>query len=156
MENFEKSQKQKNKKHYIVPCYLWLAKGAPCGQDITPLVQNLYSERQLSIQTIVGKKVFFPVIFCTPWSSQIACLRRLNLFGFSPMCIFKCVFNLILWGDAKSHWSVITSVFTFLHCVFSNVPSNWMDEKMHNYIDCICLFFLLLCVFTCLFKLLAW
>ena len=45
MENFEKLQKQKNKKHYIVPCYLWLAKGAPCGQDITPLVQNLYSER---------------------------------------------------------------------------------------------------------------
>ena len=56
MENFEKSQKQKNIKHYIVPCYLWLAKGAPCGQDITPLVQNLYSERWLSIQTIVGTK----------------------------------------------------------------------------------------------------
>ena len=38
MENFEKcakTQKLKQKK-YIVPCYLWLAIGAPCGQDITP------------------------------------------------------------------------------------------------------------------------
>ena len=28
--------KRKNKKQYIVPCYLWLAIGALCGQDITP------------------------------------------------------------------------------------------------------------------------
>ena len=33
--------KRKNKKQYIVPCYLWLAIGALCGQDITPYGSKL-------------------------------------------------------------------------------------------------------------------
>ena len=40
--NFEKCAKtQIQKKHDIVPCYLWLAIGAPCGQDITPYGSKL-------------------------------------------------------------------------------------------------------------------
>ena len=33
-------------------------------------------------------------------------------------------------------------LFTVLHCVFSNVSSNGLPKKMHNYTDCICLTFL--------------
>ena len=33
----------------------------------------------------------------------------------------------------------LVAFFTFLHCVFSNVSSNRLPEKMHNYIGCICL-----------------
>ena len=36
MEDFEKCAKAQKQKQYIVPCYLWLALGAPYGQDITP------------------------------------------------------------------------------------------------------------------------
>ena len=31
---------------------------------------------------------------------------------------------------------------TFLHCVFTNVSSNGLSQRMHNHIDCICVTFL--------------
>ena len=40
----------------------------------------------------------------------------------------------ILW--MASAWSI------FLHCVFSNVPSSCLPERMHNHTGCICLTFL--------------
>ena len=91
----------------------------------------------------------------------------LHLFHFSPQCIIKCVPKALAWEDAKSHrlhlfvfsllclfiWALkeLGSVhasrtgcicLSFLHCVFSNVSSNCLHEKMHNHTGCICLTFL--------------
>ena len=39
----------------------------------------------------------------------------------------------------QSHTGYICLIF--LHCVFSNAPSNCLPEKMHSLIGCICLIF---------------
>ena len=43
--------------------------------------------------------------------------------------------------------SVISLVFAFIYCVFSDVSSNGLPEKRHIHIGCICLTFLH-CVFS--------
>ena len=89
-----------------------------------------------------------------------------HVLDFSPLCIFKCALKLPACEDAKSHWLLLLVfpprwVFNgfsnylhqrmhsrigciclaFLHCVFSNVPSNRLPEKRHNHIGCICLIY---------------
>ena len=58
MENFEKCAKtQKQKKQYVVPCYLWLLVFSPSFfGNLSHMVQNLYSERELSIKLLLGEK----------------------------------------------------------------------------------------------------
>ena len=55
------------------------------------------------------------------------------------LCVFKCVLKLLASEDAKLHW---LHFFTFLHCVFLNVSSNWQPERMPNHIGCIFWIFL--------------
>ena len=46
----------KTKKQYIVPCYLWLLAFPPVTKIPPHMVQNLYSERELSIKLLLGNK----------------------------------------------------------------------------------------------------
>ena len=77
----------KTKKQYVVPCYLWLLVFSPSFfGNLSHMVQNLYSERELSIKLLLGEKtkkkhftisgytyihktnicqLFFPFFLCT-------------------------------------------------------------------------------------------
>ena len=58
-------------------------------------------------------------------------------FSFFPLCLFKWIFRLLV--------GCICS--TFRHCVFSNVSSNCLAQRMHNHIGCTGVIFLH-CVFS--------
>ena len=63
----------------------------------------------------------------------------LHLFGFPPLCVFKCFLKSLLeW--VQSHIGRIC--LTFLHGVFSNVSSKTLDHSMHIRNGCICETFL--------------
>ena len=81
-----------------------------------------------------------------------------HLFGFPPLCLFKCLvktfvrlfefspvcFSYVssndITGKKQSHTSCICS--KFLHCTFSKASSNCQRERRHIRIGCIFLFFL--------------
>ena len=64
----------------------------------------------------------------------------LNLFDFSSPCLFRCVFKLLAWDETYySHTDYIC--LAFLHCVFSNVPSNRQPERRNIHTGYIHLFF---------------
>ena len=77
-------------------------------------------------------------------SPQIACLRR----GISHWlhlfdfshCVFANVSSKHLHNRIHNHIGCIC--LTFPHCAFSNVASNGLHEKRHSCIGCICVFFL--------------
>ena len=47
----------KTQKQYVVPCYLWLLVFSPSFfGNLSHMVQNLYSERELSIKLLLGEK----------------------------------------------------------------------------------------------------
>ena len=60
------------------------------------------------------------------------------IFGFSPLCLFKCLVKLFAWKDARSHR---LHFLAFLQCVFSNVSSNGMTGRMRSHTSCIALQF---------------
>ena len=65
------------------------------------------------------------VVPCSvPWS-VIYHLLKVHMLYSKDLTLCMCHFSL-----------------TFLHCVFSNVSSNGVHERMHNYTGCICLPFL--------------
>ena len=90
----------------------------------------------------------------------------LHLFGFSPLCVFKCALKASALEEAQSHSLHLFDFFralsnvssnglyvkmnshidctylTFLHCAFSNVSSNGLSERVQSHIGCICLAFL--------------
>ena len=66
MEDFEKCAKAQKQKQYIVPCYLWLAIGAPYGQDITP-----YGSKPFFLKNDCPFKLFFLYIFISYGSVHI-------------------------------------------------------------------------------------
>ena len=93
------------------------------------------------------------------------------MFGFSPLCVFKCVLKLpaqkrpshigciflllstvhFLNGVPERILSHISCIcLAFLHGVCSNASSKHFHKKLHNHIDCICLtlFDFLHCVFA--------
>ena len=58
-------------------------------------------------------------------------------------CLPKCASP----QNAISRRGKVTGIFTFLHCVLSNVSSNGLPVRMHSHIGCICLIYLH-CVFS--------
>ena len=65
---------------------------------------------------------------------------QLHLFDFSPVCIFKCVFEYSMHFTMRSHTGNICLIY--LHCVFSNEPLTRWPKWMHSYIGGSCLTFL--------------
>ena len=57
----------------------------------------------------------------------------------SPVCVFMCLLKWPTWTNAEAHW---LHLFDFFHCVFSNVSSKRLHERMHSHIGYICLAFL--------------
>ena len=59
--------------------------------------------------------------------------------------ILTCMIIAMMTITAHQHQQIliqcISNALTFLHCVFSNVSSNYLPEMMHNHIGCIYLTF---------------
>ena len=61
------------------------------------------------------------------------------IFGFSPLCLFKCLVKLFDWKDARSQSLHLVG---FSPVCFSNVFSNGMTGRMQSHTSCICPIFL--------------
>ena len=56
-----------------------------------------------------------------------------------PLCVFICCLN---WLLLRIHSRICCICLIFLHCAFSNDPSNSVPEKRYSHIGCICFTFL--------------
>ena len=88
--------------------------------------------------------VFSNVFANFPPKKMQSWLHLINdLYGFSPLCVFKCFFKWSTRESARVHWKMHSQIgcvcLAFPHCVFSNVPSKRWHKKKHSHIDCSCL-----------------
>ena len=112
----------KTKKQYIVPCYLWMAVGASCGQDITP-----YGSKPIFWKIIVhsnyfwGKKGKKPNISPFPATHTYI---KLTLVIFLSFLFFAPFLNCII--DTTLSHLVMTSDRTG--------QRSWILAKVHKYL----------------------
>ena len=82
-------------------------------------------------------------IVCFQMSPQIACLRRgkVTLLGCICLIFLHCVFWNVFSNHLpeRMHNHIGCICLNFLQCVFSDVPSNCLTERIHAHINCICL-----------------
>ena len=93
------------------------------------------------------------------WTILLSILNMLfHVFG-QVVGLWGCKVTLIafVWFFSTVYFQMSFQTFlTFLHCVFSNVPSNCSPKMMYSHTDNTCMFdFTLLCLFICVLKLLA-
>ena len=105
------------KKQYIVPCYLWLAIGAPCGQDITP-----YGSKPIFWKIIVHSN------YC--WGKSYLFLRVLILVAKGPCLgpISLKVGSLLVFCSVDDI-DAPTSSKTYL--LLDKCSEHWFWRKMH-------------------------
>ena len=95
-------------------------------------------------------KLFHPYNkFITGCVFSISLNPLVSFAGLFSATFYHCVFSNVSSNclHEKMHNRTGCIFFTFLHCVFSNGPSKHLDQSMHSRIGCICLSFLH-CVFS--------
>ena len=74
--------------------------------------------------------VYFQMCPQSVWSRGCK-VTLVHLFGFSPLCVFKCVLKLPAWEDAKSHWLHLNDFS--LVCVFKCVLKALASEHAKSH-----------------------